>query len=168
MSIEPQAFKAAMARWASGVTIVTTCQSAAPLGMTASSFTSVGLQPPQVLVCVNCEAHTHTAIAASGYFAVNLLAVEQVEWGMRFAGQRPEVTSRFEGIGYTTARTGAPILPGVLAWLDCRVRHAFNGGDHTIFVGDVEACGAHGDGAPLLYYNRNWRQLEEVALKSTV
>ncbi|MDZ4720121.1 MAG: flavin reductase family protein, partial [Roseiflexaceae bacterium] len=64
------------------------------------------------------------------------------------------------------AQTGAPILPGVLAWLDCRVRHAFASGDHTIFVGDVVDCGEQGDGLPLLYYNRSWRHLGAAVLET--
>jgi flavin reductase (DIM6/NTAB) family NADH-FMN oxidoreductase RutF len=86
MGIEPHAFKEVMAHWASGVTIATTQAKATPLGMTVSSFASVSLHPPQILICVNRQASTHTAIEASGYFAVNLLAVEHLEWGVRFAG----------------------------------------------------------------------------------
>jgi flavin reductase (DIM6/NTAB) family NADH-FMN oxidoreductase RutF len=164
MSVEPQAFKEVMARWASGVTIATTCQAGAPVGMTVTSFTTLSLHPQQILICANRKANTHAAIVESGFFAVNLLAVDQMEWGIRFAGLRPEVTDRFEGIAWLTAQTGAPILPGVLGWLDCHLRYAFAGGDHTIFVGEVAACGVCSDGgaprAPLLYYRRNWRRLE--------
>ena len=169
MRIEPQAFKEVMACWASGVTIVTTQSKAetlyVPLGMTVSSFASVSLEPPQILVCVNHKAHTYAAIEEIGYFAVNLLGVDHLEWGVRFAGLRPEVTDRFEGIAWLTAQTGAPILPGVLGWLDCHLCHTFASGDHTIFVGDVVACGVCSAGAPLLYYRRNWRQLEGQVLQ---
>jgi flavin reductase (DIM6/NTAB) family NADH-FMN oxidoreductase RutF len=164
MEIEPHAFKEVMARWASGVTIATTQSKAGtlwvPLGMTVSSFASVSLQPAQILIGVNRKAHMHAAIEESGYFAVNLLTVDHLEWGIRFAGLRPEVADRFEGIAWLTAQTGAPILPGVLGWLDCYLRHALASGDHTIFVGEVAACGVSSDCAPLLYYHRNWRQLE--------
>jgi flavin reductase (DIM6/NTAB) family NADH-FMN oxidoreductase RutF len=148
-----------MACWASGVTIATTQAKATPLGMTVSSFASVSLHPPQILICVNRQASTHAAIEESGYFAVNLLAVDHLAWGVRFAGLQPEVTDRFEGIAWVTAQTGAPILSGVLGWLDCYLRHAFAGGDHTIFVGEVAAGGVGNAGAPLLYYHRHWRQL---------
>jgi flavin reductase (DIM6/NTAB) family NADH-FMN oxidoreductase RutF len=169
MSIEPQAFKEVMTCWASGVTIATTQSKAGtlwvPLGMTVSSFAGVSLEPPQILICVNRKAHTYAAIEESGYFAVNLLAVDQLEWGVRFAGLRPEVTDRFAGIAWLTAQTGAPILPGVLGWLDCHLFHTFPSGDHTIFVGEVVACGMCSDGAPLLYHRRNWRQLERQELQ---
>jgi flavin reductase (DIM6/NTAB) family NADH-FMN oxidoreductase RutF len=165
MGIEPQTFKEVIARWASGVTIVTTRNAATPVGMTVSSFASVSWQPPQILICVNRQAHTHAVIEASGYFAVNILAVGHLEWGLRFAGLLPAITDRFQGIVWLTAATGAPILPGVLGWLDCRLHQALPSGDHTIFVGEVVACGVRGDGEPLLYYQRHWRQLAKPVLQ---
>jgi flavin reductase (DIM6/NTAB) family NADH-FMN oxidoreductase RutF len=164
MEIEPQAFKEVMARWASGVTIATTRQAATPVGMTVSSFASVSLHPPQLLICVNRQAQTHGAIQASGFFAVNLLGVEQLEWGMRFAGRSPAIQDRFQGIDWLTAQTGAPILPGVVGWFDCHLGQAMASGDHTIFVGNVVACGVGEHGTPLLYYHRQWRQLAEAAV----
>jgi len=164
MSILIQDFKNVMAQWASGVTIVTTIHRETPVGMTVSSFASASLQPPQILFGANRATRTHDAIAGSGCFAVNILAVEQLDWGMRFAGLQPEIPERFQGISWFTAQTGAPILPGVLGWLDCQVRQAFACGDHTIFVGEVVACAVRDDGAPLLYHHRNWRQLAEQGL----
>ena len=165
MEIEPQAFKKRMAGWATGVTIAATRHKNLPVGMTISSFASVSLQPPQILICVNHKAHTHAAIEESGYFAVNILGVEHLAWGMRFAGLQPTITDRFQGIAWFTAQTGAPILPDVLGWLDCQLRHTFASGDHTIFVGEVVACGGREDGYPLLYYRRNWCQLVEQVLQ---
>jgi flavin reductase (DIM6/NTAB) family NADH-FMN oxidoreductase RutF len=165
MGIKLQAFKDVMARWASGVTIATTRYNDTPVGMTVSSFAGVCWQPPQILICVNRQAHTHAAVEASGVFAVNILAVEHLEWGLRFAGLLPAITDRFQAIAWTTAQTGAPILPGVLGWFDCHLRQALPSGDHTIFVGEVAACSVRGDAAPLLYYNRHWRQLAEQVLR---
>lgn len=163
MGIDAQAFKEVMAHWATGVTVVTTMVDGLPVGITASSFTSVSLQPPQVLICVNKSLHTNGAIQRSGFFAVNILSVEQQEWGMIFAGMKPEVLDRFQGIDWSTGATGAPLLPAVLGWLDCRVSHAYDGDDHTIFVGEVVASDARREGAPLLYYNRGWRRMAPTA-----
>lgn len=163
MTIDPQLFKETMAQWASGVTVLTSSYEGQPVGITASSFASVSLEPPRVLVCVAKRLHTHSVIERSGVFAVNILAADQVEWGMRFAGLLPELEDRFAGIPWTTAVTASPILPGVLGWLDCRLDFAYDGGDHTIFVGQVEAAQA-GAGAPLLYFSRQWRQLDATAL----
>ncbi|MBX3011971.1 MAG: flavin reductase [Caldilineaceae bacterium] len=159
--IDLQIFKNTLSHWASGVTVVTTKTGDELVGMTASSFSSVSVSPPQILVCIAQKLHTYQAISASGFFAVNILAVTQVEWGMRFAGMIPGVTDRFQGIPLQTAVTGAPILPDVQGWLDCRVAHAYAGGDHTIFVGEVVAGAVNEAAMPLLYYHRNWRQLAE-------
>lgn len=163
MSADVQDFKNALAHWATGVTVVTTCSDGQHVGITASSLTSLSLEPPQILICVARRLHTHAAIQTSGKFAVNILNVEQVEWGMRFAGLIPEHADRFAGIDFTTAVTGCAILPDVLGWLDCKLRHAYDGDDHTIFVGEVVAAGFQA-GPPLLYFNRQWRQLGEERL----
>ena len=166
MSYNTLGFKNVLAHWASGVTIVTTVANGQPVGITASSLTSLSLDPPQVLICVARKLYTHSAIMKSGAYAVNILGVDHLEWGMRFAGMRPE-QDRFADIAWTTAFTGSPILPGVIGWLDCRLRHAYDGDDHSIFVGEVLAADYREDMKPLLYFNRNWRQLAE-ALQSAV
>lgn len=160
--IDAEAFKEVMARWATGVTIATTRQAEAPVGMTVSSFASVSLHPPQILICVNQRANTHGAIVGSGFFAVNLLAADQQALGMRFAGLQPNVGDRFTDIAFITAETGAPILPGVLGWLDCLLTHAFASGDHTIMVGEVVACEMGDADRPLLYFQRAWHRLGEA------
>lgn len=163
MSVDVQDFKNALAHWATGVTVVTTCSGQQHVGITASSLTSLSLDPPQILICVARRLFTHKAIQETGAFAVNILNVEQLQWGMRFAGLISEQADRFAGIDYTTAVTGCAILPGVLGWLDCTLRHAYDGDDHTIFVGEVVAAGFQ-PGAPLLYFNRHWRQLSDQGL----
>jgi flavin reductase (DIM6/NTAB) family NADH-FMN oxidoreductase RutF len=161
MAIDSQTFRAALAQWTSGVTIVTTLHNAERVGITASSFSSVSLEPPRVLVCVAKRLYTHKIIEKSRVFAVNILSAQQQEWGMRFAGMVPEMEDRFADIVNFTAETGSPILPDVLAWVDCRLYAAYDGGDHTIFVGDVVAAGSVEVGDPILYYHRQWRRLAE-------
>ena len=156
MAIDAQSYKEALARWSSGVTVVTTLAGEVPLGLTISSFTSVSLEPPLVLMCILSRLESHEVFLKSGIFAVNILTTEQIEWGKVFAGMVPEVEDRFEGIDYTTAVTGCPILPGVSAWMDCKVVHVYDGGDHTIFVGEVLAAEVAEVQAPLAYHNRQW------------
>ncbi|NJN82473.1 MAG: flavin reductase family protein [Caldilineaceae bacterium] len=103
-----------MAHWASGVTVVTTRLQDETVGITVSSFSSVSLAPPQILVCIAKKLHTHAVVEQSRVFAVNVLGVEHLELGMRFAGMFPEITDRFAGLGCFSAETGCPILPGVL------------------------------------------------------
>jgi len=160
-TIDTQSFKDVLSHWASGVTVVTTRHADTPVGMTVSSFTGVSLHPAQILICVNQQAHTHAALVESGFFAVNLLASDQVEWGKRFAGQQPAVSDRFAGIDWSTAQTGAPILPCVVAWLDCQISQSFPASGHTIFLGAVIACALCTGDSPLLYYHRSWRSLAD-------
>lgn len=159
MPIDVEAYKNAMAQFPLGVTIVTAEHANQRLGITVSAFCSVSLEPPLVLVCIEKDLATHALIERSAAFAVNVLHKGQLAWGQRFAGLLPETEDRFEGITCEAAVTGAPLLPGVLSWLDCRVYATYTGGDHTIFVGEVVAASTAGGAAPLLYYDRHWREL---------
>jgi len=165
MSIQPAIFEEFMAQFASGVTVITTGYEGAVHGMTATSFCILSLEPSLILVCVAQCTRSHALIQKSGVFAVNILSADQLEWGLRFAGLIPKIEDRFAGIAYHPAATGSPILPGVLSWLDCNLRDVYAGGDHSIFVGEVIACDIQGDGPPLLYYKRRWRQLAEPVLQ---
>lgn len=167
MPIDPKTFRETLSFWASGVTVLTTLaddgEELRPVGITASSFTSLSLSPPQVLVSVNKRLYTHDAIKRSGFFAASILHEGQQEIGKRFAGMIPEVEDRFADLEVHTAATGSPILSDALAWVDCVVHHAYDGEDHTIFVGEVVAAGVcryEGVEQPLIYFNRNWRKLE--------
>jgi flavin reductase (DIM6/NTAB) family NADH-FMN oxidoreductase RutF len=151
MSIDPSEFRRVMGHFLTGVTVVATRQagSGRPCGLTANAVTSVSLRPPLVLVWLEQGADTHDCIRASGFFSVNILAAEQERLSRRFASW--DIEEKFEGVSYRTEVTGAPVLDGVLAWVDCRVWATYPGGDHTIFVGEVLAGDARDDG-PLLYY----------------
>lgn len=162
MTFNPSDFKRALSQFASGVTVVTTRHQQTPLGVTASSFTSLSLEPPLVLVSLNKKLFTHNAIAESGVFAVNVLSAQQLDIGMRFAGLKPEITDRFAGLKTTTAVTGCPLLPDSLAWVDCTVWAMYDGGDHTIFVGEVKDLSVSDLDMPLLYHNRLWRRSESL------
>ncbi len=153
---DPARFRQAMAQFASGVTVVTTVKDGVPSGLTASSFASLSIEPPLLLVCLQKTLGAHRIIEETGIFAVNVLASRQLDIGRRFAGLQPETSDRFTGTEWMTAVTGSPVLPGCLAWADCRVWNIYDGGDHSIFVGSVEEVSASDDGEPLLYHNRLW------------
>jgi flavin reductase (DIM6/NTAB) family NADH-FMN oxidoreductase RutF len=163
MAIEATDFRATLAQWASGVAVATSVLDGQRVGITVSSFSSLSMEPPRILICIAKRLYTHQVISNSGVFAVNILAANQMDWGMLFAGRLPEQEDRFAGIETFTAETGAPLLPDVLGWLDCRVSALHDGGDHSIMVGDVVATSAQQAGEPLLYYHRNWRQLTDLA-----
>jgi flavin reductase (DIM6/NTAB) family NADH-FMN oxidoreductase RutF len=156
--VDPALFREAMSRFASGVTVVTARQGHARFGLTASSFVSVSLDPPLVLVCVSRDLLAHPVIEESGAFAVNILGVHQLEAALRFAGLRPAVPDRFEGLDWTSGVTGSPLLKGSVASLDCRLHASHPGGDHTIYVGEVLTAVISSDEPPLLYHRRLWHR----------
>lgn len=137
-------------------------------GVTASSFSSVSLDPPLVSVCLARTAFVHDLVESSGAFGVTVLGKDDADLGRRFARYDPAV-ERFAGERWETAATGSPLLSDALAWLDCSVAHAYDGGDHTIFVGEVLAAATPRTTSPLLYHSRTWGQFadqlpDEVAL----
>ena len=157
MPVTADEFRAALARWASGVAIVTAAAGDRVHGMTVSSFASVSLDPPLVLVCADKSSITLEVLEAGGVFAVNVLADDQQPLSDRFASKKDE-HRRFEGVSWRRGATGAPLLDGTVAALDCRVVAAHDAGDHVIYVGQVEVAEVHG-GEPLLYHAGIYRVL---------
>lgn len=155
--VDPATFRDVMAQWPSGVTIVTTLDAEDERkGMTASSFSSVSADPPLVSVCLHRDLYTHKLISESGVFGVNVLAKDQMEVARRFAGMVKDVDDRFAGESWTIAETGVSLLDSALGWVDCRVLYEYEGGTHTIFVGEVVAAHNARRSAPLLYHSRGW------------
>ncbi|MFC9971096.1 flavin reductase [Spirillospora sp. NPDC127200] len=159
MTVDAETFRAVLGQWSTGVSVVTTVSGDGWHGMTASSFSSVSLEPPLVLVCLARRLRTHRLVEASGVFAVSVLGRDHARLGRVFAGMEPG--ERFAGRPWRTARTGAPVLEEALGWLDCRVAHAYPGGDHTIFVGEALAGATPRRAAPLLFHSRAWGQLAD-------
>jgi flavin reductase (DIM6/NTAB) family NADH-FMN oxidoreductase RutF len=154
--------KQVLSHWASGVAIVTSRAGERVHGMTVSAFSSVSLDPPLVLVCADKTSKTHPVIAAGRVFAVNILSRDQVGLSERFAAKKDE-DRRFEGVPWESGKTGAPLLPGSLAILECRVVAAHEAGTHVIYVGRVEDLRPPGGGEPLVYYARAYRGLARPA-----
>ena len=145
-------FRRIMGRFATGVTIVTSRLGDDLHGMTANALTSVSLEPPLVLVCVDRSADSHDIIERSGIFAVNILARGQEALSISFAVKDRAAAHRLVDVPHHTRSTGAPIIDGSLAYLDCRVVGRYPGGDHTIFMGEVVGAGSLDDEAPLIFY----------------
>ena len=156
MVASPDDFRNAMRQWASGVAVVTTRRDDGIQAITVSSFCSLSLDPPLVLICIDRSASCHDLLAAGSCFAVNILKSEQVEIAARAAGKHGDRGNRLEGVSFRTVATGAPVLDGCLGFLDCALVDRHGGGDHTIFVGRVEVAGSV-DGRPLLFYDRGYR-----------
>lgn len=158
MSVDAIQFKNALKLWASGVTVVTS-QSATQgaKGMTATSFSSVSVDPPQILVCLNRITDTGNALLETRHFAVNILTDEQQEVSNQFAGNLTQA-ERFASVAWEAGTNGAPILTAALASLECKVVQQIQAGTHWIVIGEVEKVVCR-SGEPLLYYNGGYRQL---------
>jgi flavin reductase (DIM6/NTAB) family NADH-FMN oxidoreductase RutF len=156
MVLTPTEFRTALRHLAAGVTVVTTRDvDGRPTGLTAIAFTSVSLDPPLVLVCVDRAATAHPALRTHGRFAVNMLRREQEAVSRRFAESGGD---KFHQVPCHVGRTGLPLLDGALATLECRVVETHEAGDHTIFIGHVEAASV-GGGQPLVYFHGGYRSL---------
>jgi flavin reductase (DIM6/NTAB) family NADH-FMN oxidoreductase RutF len=144
MPIEKEFFRQVMGQFATGVTVVATATGEGLSGLTVNSFTSVSLNPPLVLVCIDLTSHTLPFLRASGHFAVSFLTNEQEALSRCFATTSAERYDRFCHAPYHVAATGSPILDGALAFVDARIVAEYPGGDHAIFMGQVEAMGTDG------------------------
>ena len=155
MPVDDAQFKLALSHFASGVTIVTTEHDGKPFGMTVASFASLSLRPPLVLVCIEKAAQTHDAIAAAGRFGVNILEQKQSELSGRFASR---IEDKFAGVETRRGKLGVPLLANALTTIECRVHAHLPGGDHSIFVGEVEHIHSS-EGTPLIYYRSGYHRL---------
>lgn len=156
MAITNEEFRRALSRFASGVTVVTLRdKNGQPQGITVSAFSSVSLNPPLVLVCIDHEAGSHDAFHESKRFVVNILSEEQREHSDQFASQIPD---KFINIHHHEGLEGIPVLKDALVNLECRLVHDFVAGDHTIFIGEIEQAHVN-EGNPLVYYLGDYRKI---------
>jgi flavin reductase (DIM6/NTAB) family NADH-FMN oxidoreductase RutF len=155
--VAERAFREAIAHFATGVTVITTLYKGAPAGMTASAVASLSLDPVLLLVCINHTLTTHEAIDASQQFVVNVLGEGQEELALHFARRHPD---KFAGIALKPGHE-LPVLESAIAYFECDVHERFPGGDHSIFVGQVRACGAVPHRRPLVYYQSRFGALRD-------
>ena len=165
MAADPNDFKAALGRFASGVTVVT-LGGADDHGMTASEFCSLSLDPPLVLVCVKNGNATHGKLMEATGFGINILGADQKDLSNRFAGWGfPEGKDKWADLEVSRGTvSGAPLIDGALAHLDCSLYGTRDGGDHTIFIGLVEHAVGFGERdalEPLLYFAGGYRGVGE-------
>lgn len=131
-------FRQALSQFATGVTVITTrLADGTLLGLTASSFNSVSLDPPLVLWSLAARANSLPVFEGNSHYVINILGAEQARLAQQFASRMED---RFADVDYTLSRTGQPILAGASAWFECHNRSRYPEGDHVIFVGEVEHC----------------------------
>jgi flavin reductase (DIM6/NTAB) family NADH-FMN oxidoreductase RutF len=149
-------FRRACGRFATGVAVASVLdEKGAPWGLTVSSFTSVSLDPPLILVCLGRAVTGIEQFQAARYFGINILGEDQQPLSERFARQQHD---RFEGVEWHPGETGVPLLEGVLATMECAVRQRVTAGDHHIFIGEMVHARI-GEGAPLIHHRSRYRRL---------
>jgi flavin reductase (DIM6/NTAB) family NADH-FMN oxidoreductase RutF/DNA-binding GntR family transcriptional regulator len=163
--MDPHAFRDVIGRFASGVTVITARHEGRPYGTTASAISSLSLDPPMVLICLNRNSSTGQAIDARRRFAINILGEDQADAAMRFGRKDPD---KFRGVAVVGGADGAPLLEDALATLECRVVENVDGGTHHVFLAQVERASGR-PGSPLAYFRGQFGRLElaqdEAALR---
>jgi flavin reductase ActVB len=158
MPVSEDEFRNALSCFASGVSVVTTKDAAGKShGITVSAFCSVSLDPPLILICIEKTAASHYAFTESNGFVVNILDESQTDLSERFAAP---ASDKFEDIEVSPGIEGIPVLIDALANLECRLRQTCDGGDHSIFVGEVENTYVN-DGRPLVYFRSSYGTFSE-------
>ena len=155
--IDAKHFRTVLGNFPTGVTVVTAAPDGKPAGFTVGSFTSVSLDPAMVAFLPDKSSDTWPAIERHGSFCVNVLSELQQDLSNRFASKDDD---KFDGVAWSPASTGAPLLDGCLAWMDCDIEHIYEGGDHWIVVGRVlELEVSDGvDAGPLLFFQGGYGQ----------
>jgi flavin reductase (DIM6/NTAB) family NADH-FMN oxidoreductase RutF len=154
--ISPDQFRALLAAYATGVTVVTAIGPNGPSGATANSVTSLSLDPPMMLACLDRGSRTLTSVRAQGHFGVNALAAGQEKLARRFSAKDPE-PAKWETVDWSE-QNGLPRLDGALMWVACELRDLIDGGDHLILTGNVIEAESR-DGEPLLFHRGAYRDL---------
>lgn len=156
MPIDKNELRRVMGHFATGVTVITSFRGSGELhGLTANAFTSVSLDPALLLICVDKKAESYPCFDESGVFTINILAADQEAVSRRFAVSGG---NKFEGVAYRLGGNGAPILEGTLGHIECRVTARHDGGDHTIYVGEVLEAETR-EHKPLVFFRGGYREL---------
>ena len=157
MAVESEALRDAMSRFPTGVTVVSSVGPGGPAGATANAVASLSLEPPMLLACLDLGSRTLVAIEHARVFAVNVLSGDQAHLARRFSTKDPH-PEKWDGVDWRE-RAGTPMIEGALMWLACELRDVHDGDDHAIVTGRVFELDAGGDGAPLVYFEGEYRPL---------
>jgi len=159
MHIDQKQFRQTLSQFVSGITIVTTQFHGQCHGTTVSSFCSLSLDPPLILVCLNHQSASNALIQASSTFGVNILAEGEAWMAKQFAHRE---ASKFANVAYHNGTLGTPLLDDALATLECRLIAHYPGGDHTIFLGEVIALQRNPEKRPLVYFDSQYARIMDL------
>jgi 3-hydroxy-9,10-secoandrosta-1,3,5(10)-triene-9,17-dione monooxygenase reductase component len=157
-TIDEARYRQVLGRFATGVTVVAAVSGDQPIGLSINSFTSVSLDPPLVAFCTARESSSWPRIRSAGSFCVNVLAEDQEDISRVFATRGKD---KFRGVGWRPSPSGAPLLDGVLAWIDCSLDAEYEAGDHVVVIGRVQALDVEDDqDGPLIFYRGGYGRFE--------
>ena len=156
-TVDSAHYRRVLGHFATGVTVVTAMYQRTPVGLSVNSFTSVSLEPALVAFCAARSSATWPRIREVGWFCVNILAEDQEEVSRVFATRGAD---KFRGIGWHPGVSGAPVLTGVLAWIDCTIEAEYEAGDHVLVVGRVRELDVATEGRPLVFYRGGYGRFE--------
>lgn len=157
MSVDPREFRNALGNFATGVTIVTTMsEDREPVGLTANSFSSVSLDPPLVLFCLDRGSYSFAHFQASTHFVVNILSAEQKDISNHFA---KAAVDKWHDVSFDICGVGCPAFSDALAVFECETQDIHEAGDHIIIIGKVESFRRRDDGEPLLYFRGRYGRI---------
>ena len=156
-SIDSAYYRQVLGHFATGVTVVTAVHQGMPVGLSVNSFTSVSLDPPLVAFCAARTSATWPHIREAGWFCVNILAEDQEAISRVFATRGAD---KFRGVGWHPSVSGAPVLSGVLAWIDCTIEEEHAAGDHFLVLGRVRELEVANERRPLIFYRGGYGRFE--------
>ncbi|GGZ92528.1 flavin reductase family protein [Streptomyces subrutilus] len=156
--VTQESFRDVLGNFCSGMTVITAMGADGPVGFTCQAFSSLSLQPPQVILCPGRTSTTWPLIRAVGLFCVNVLAEDQAGLSRAFARSGGD---KFAGVRWDSSPNGSPILSGAAAWLDCRVHAEYAGGDHTVVRADVRGLAASPGKRPLLFHRGRYTRMAD-------
>jgi flavin reductase (DIM6/NTAB) family NADH-FMN oxidoreductase RutF len=157
--IEREKLRDVLAKFASGVTVVTSADAQGFHGVTVSAFCSLSLEPPLALICVANYSQSRDLLVTAERFAVNILSRGQTFLAEQFSGQTPLADPTFSRVPHRLSPGGIPLIDDAVAWLECRRWAVHDGGDHTIVIGEIEALGLGDQDDPLIHFDRTFTEL---------
>jgi 3-hydroxy-9,10-secoandrosta-1,3,5(10)-triene-9,17-dione monooxygenase reductase component len=159
-TVDQTRFRQALGHFATGVTVVTALDGTTPVGFACQSFAALSLDPPLILFCPGKHSRTWPVIEQAGQFCVNVLTYAQRGISTVFGTAGVD---KFAAVPWTPAPSGAPVLDGVLTWIDCAVCTVHEAGDHYVVIGRVTTLGEHRDARPLLFFRGRYTATEPAA-----
>ncbi len=162
MSIEAEQFTDLLSKFATGVTVVTVQEGNAIHGLTVNAFSSVSLEPPLVLICIERDTRTKEYLERGIGFTISILSETQEDLSRKFARPGMDMAERLRNESYTTHEQGGPHFDDSLAWMNCEQENQVNAGDHTIYIGRVIGGNTENPGdKPLLYFDGEYQKLKD-------